>query len=63
MLIWDIYGIYCYKHEGLISSIIASWYEIFIYVIISIIAQEGYLHLLYDAVCMQCSVINIFSSL
>ena len=28
-------------------------------VVISIIAQEGYRHLLYD-VCMQCSVINSF---
>ena len=39
----------------LISSIIVSWYQIFIYVIISIIAQEGYIHILYD-VCMQCLV-------
>ena len=50
---------YCCKHEGLISSIITSWHQIFIYVIISIIAQEGYLHLLYK-VCVQCSVMNCF---
>ena len=56
---WNIFGIYCCKHQGLISIIVTSWYQIFIYVIISIIAQEGYLHLLYD-VCMQCLVRNIF---
>ena len=50
---------YCCKHEGLISSIITSWHQIFIYVIISIIAQEGYLHLLYN-VCVQCSAMNCF---
>ena len=33
--------------------------KIFIYVIINIIDQEGYLQLLYDAY-MQCLVINIF---
>ena len=32
---------YC-KDEALIDGIITSWYQIFIYVIISIIASEGY---------------------
>ena len=50
---------YCCKHEGLISSIITSWHQIFIYIISSIIAQEGHLHLLHN-VCVQWSVINCF---
>ena len=42
-----------------ISSNIILWYQIFIYVFINTIAQEGYHRFLYD-VCMQCSVINHF---
>ena len=46
----DFCNIYYCKHEGIIPSL---------YQIVSIIAYEGYQHLLHD-VCMQCLVINIF---
>ena len=48
---WNIFAIYCCKHEGLISSIVASWYWIFTSVVIIIIAEEGCRHILDDA-CM-----------
>ena len=48
-----------FSNEGLISSIIALCYQIFLYVVISILVWQGYHHLLHD-VCIQCSVINNF---